>query len=369
MNRLKKQLEAMIKAGGPLSLAQFMECALYDPISGYYASGRAKIGKGGDFYTSVSIGPLFGRLLARQFAQMWLLLGSPAEWTLVEQGAFEGQLAVDVLDALREQSPDCYDATTLVLIEPFAVYESAQRAALEQHRSKTRWTRCLESCPPFTGVHYSNELLDAFPAHQVKWTRGRWVELRIGSTGDQFCWVEAEIVDPAVARAADRLSVQIEGTVREVCPLHEKWITDLSVKLETGWILICDYGMSEEELGLPHRAGGTLAAYRNHQRSGCAIQDPGSQDITYQLNFSNIARLGKENGLQIVASIDQSRFLTGVAPLHFKDSNAPLSLGQRRETLAFRSLTHPELLGSRFKTLIFSKNRNAPEIIAGGRYA
>jgi SAM-dependent MidA family methyltransferase len=369
MNPLQKQLQEMIERQGPISLAQFMACALYDPVAGYYASGRARIGKGGDFYTNVSIGPLFGKLLARQFAEMWILLGAPVEWTLVEQGAFDGKLAGDVLDALLEQSPDCYQATTLVLIEPFACFEIAQRALLARHSSKTRWAPSLQSCPPFTGVHYSNELLDAFPAHQVRWTEGRWVELRVGFSGDQFCWLEAEIADPAVARAVSRLSVPVEGAVREVCPLHEGWITDLSVKLKNGWILLCDYGLSEEELALPHRANGTLTAYRNHRRSACALQEPGGQDITYQLNFSNINRLGREKGLQLVASTEQSRFLTGVAPLHFKDSQTALSKEQQKEALAFRSLTHPELLGSRFKTLIFSKNRPASETLAGGRYA
>ena len=359
----------MIEREGPISLAQFMACALYDPISGYYASGRARIGKSGDFYTNVSIGPLFGKLLARQFIEMWTLMGAPAEWTLVEQGAFDGQLARDVLDALLEQSLDCYRATTLLLIEPFAFFAGAQRALLARHASKTRWSPSLESCPPFTGVHYSNELLDAFPAHRVRRTQGNWVELRIAFSGEQFYWMETEVSDPAVARAVDRLSEPVEGAVREVCPLHQDWLTDLSVKLENGWILICDYGLSEQELALPHRAAGTLTAYRNHRRSNCALEEPGCQDITYQVNFSDIIRLGNENGLQLVASTDQSRFLTGVAPLHFKDSQAPLSKEQQKEALAFRSLTHPELLGSRFKTLIFSKNRPASETLAGGRYA
>jgi SAM-dependent MidA family methyltransferase len=369
MTRIKKQLQELIEREGPISLARFMARALYDPISGYYASGKARIGKAGDFYTNVSLGPLFGKMLARQFAEMWVLLGAPAEWTLVEQGAFNGQLAGDVLDALREQSPDCYQATTLILVEPFAFFESAQRALLGKHSSKTRWAPNLASCPPFMGVHYSNELLDAFPAHQVKWIQGRWVELRIGFSGDNFCWIETEITDPAVARAVQRLSVSVEGALREVCPLHESWITEVSVKLTNGWVLVCDYGLSEEELALPHRAAGTLTAYRNHRRSRCALEEPGCQDITYQLNFSDIVRLGREKGLQLVASTQQSRFLTGVAPLHFKDSQSPLSTKQQKEVLAFRSLTHPELLGSRFKTLIFSKDRPVTEALAGGRYA
>jgi SAM-dependent MidA family methyltransferase len=356
MTPLKKQLVETIEREGPISLAQFMASALYDPTLGYYSSGRAKIGKKGDFYTSVSVGPLFGKLLARQFSQMWNLLGNPPEWTLLEQGAFDGRLAGDVLDALQEQSPDCYEATKMLLVEPFACFEAAQRTTLENHSDKTHWMRTLAACPSFTGVHYSNELLDAFPAHQVRWTNGKWVELRVGILGENFSWVEAEIDDPEVARAASRLSITQEGGVREVCPLHEAWIKELSLKLQRGWIVVCDYGMSEEELALPHRSGGTLTGYSNHQRSACPLQDPGAQDITYQVNLSDISDLSKERDLQTVTLTEQRRFLTGIAPLHFTDSSTPLNKQQQKEALAFRSLTHPDLLGSRFKTLILSKN-------------
>ena len=57
-----------IERDGPIPFARFMELALYHPEHGYYASGRASIGRRGDFFTNVSVGPLFGKLLAAQFA-------------------------------------------------------------------------------------------------------------------------------------------------------------------------------------------------------------------------------------------------------------------------------------------------------------
>src|SRR3954471_18599218 len=114
---LAAKLRARIASDGPITFADFMQAALYDPGHGYYASGRAAIGRKGDFITSVSVGPLFGRLLARQFGAWWEELGRPAPFTLVEQGAHDGRLAADVLDGLRAQKPECFAAAQYVIVE------------------------------------------------------------------------------------------------------------------------------------------------------------------------------------------------------------------------------------------------------------
>ena len=67
---------------GPVSFAWFMEQALYHPELGYYSSGRCAIGRRGDYFTNVSVGPLFGKLLAAQFAEMWEALGRPTDFVL-----------------------------------------------------------------------------------------------------------------------------------------------------------------------------------------------------------------------------------------------------------------------------------------------
>src|SRR5215217_8061206 len=100
MSELAPLLHHLIQERGRISFREFMDLALYQPEHGYYSSGRAAIGRGGDFYTSVSVGPVFGRLLARQFAELWDRLGNPAEFAIVEQGAHEGTFAADCLAAL-----------------------------------------------------------------------------------------------------------------------------------------------------------------------------------------------------------------------------------------------------------------------------
>src|SRR5438105_15419652 len=119
---LTKITRAEINEPGPIPFARFMELALYHPKHGYYASGRASIGRRGDFFTNVSIGPLFGKLLAAQFAEIWEKLGRPRDLKIVEQGAHDGAFATDVLTALRESASDCFAATSYCIVEPFQIW-------------------------------------------------------------------------------------------------------------------------------------------------------------------------------------------------------------------------------------------------------
>src|SRR5690242_12742976 len=99
-----------IRERGPQPFAWFMEQALYHPQFGYYSSGRAAIGRKGDYFTNVSVGPLFGRLLAAQFVEIWERLGKRDNFAIVEQGAHDGQFARDVLSAIRIRSPEFLSA-------------------------------------------------------------------------------------------------------------------------------------------------------------------------------------------------------------------------------------------------------------------
>ena len=119
-----------IRQTGPVSFDWFMEQALYHPELGYYSSGRCAIGRRGDYFTNVSVGPLFGRLLAAQFVEMWEVLGRPEDFAIVEQGAHHGDFARDALGALRERAPDFFSTLRYRIIEPFPILRERQEEAL-----------------------------------------------------------------------------------------------------------------------------------------------------------------------------------------------------------------------------------------------
>ena len=100
-SRLHDRIVSIVRESGPITVARFMNLALYDPEDGYYTSAAQRSGKQGDFYTSVDVSPLFGELIAEQLAEMWEVLrsGGADRFDLVEAGAGNGRLARDILDA------------------------------------------------------------------------------------------------------------------------------------------------------------------------------------------------------------------------------------------------------------------------------
>ncbi len=175
---------------GPIPFRDFMELALYHPGHGYYASGRAAIGRAGDFFTNVSVGPLFGRLLARQFAEMWERLARPEPFVIVEQGAHRGDFAHDALTSLREFAPECFAAAEYHIVEPSAALAQTQRQRLAEFAKTAHWHGSVADLPPFIGVHFSNELLDAFPVHLVRWTGSQWLERHVEWRDGAFAFVD-----------------------------------------------------------------------------------------------------------------------------------------------------------------------------------
>ncbi|PYJ07321.1 MAG: hypothetical protein DMF06_16030, partial [Verrucomicrobia bacterium] len=183
-----------IRRDGPVSFAWFVEQALYHPELGYYSSGRCVIGRKGDYFTNVSVGPLFGRILAAQFAEMWEALGRPEDFVIVEQGAHQGDFARDVLGAVRERRPDFFAALRYWIVEPFPILSERQKETLWDFSGMVAWKKSLAELEPFCGVHFSNELLDAMPVRLIsKGADADWEERRVAESGDGFGFVTAPI--------------------------------------------------------------------------------------------------------------------------------------------------------------------------------
>jgi len=189
VNEVAKQITQEIAARGLISFARFMELALYCPVYGYYEREQDTAGRAGDYYTSVSVGSLFGELLALQFAE-WLQevlglhargqrSGAQGRGGIVEAGAHDGGLARDVLRFLRERRPELFAPLEYWIVEPSERRRAWQERRLGEFGHKVRWVRQLsELTTGVRGVVFSNELFDAMPAHRFGWDarQGRWFE-------------------------------------------------------------------------------------------------------------------------------------------------------------------------------------------------
>ena len=346
-----------------------MELALYAPAHGYYAGGRAAIGRRGDYLTSVSTGPLFGRLLSDQFEEMWRLMGRPAEFTLLEQGANTGDFAHDVLVAAGA-FPEFFQALRYRIVEPFPVNKERQRARLAEFCGGTavEWYPALAAAPGFTGVHFSNELLDAMPVHLLVYRRGEWLEryVSLAEPGGEFVWTEGPFSNQALEPFAARLP-RVEGYRTEINLAAHDWLRTVNTRLERGYVLVADYGFSRNDFYHPDRREGTLCCYRSHRRSDDPLVAVGEQDITAHVEFTSLVETGMDAGLELAGFADQHRFMIALGKHAFPDATEPLTPARQKEMRAFATLMHPALLGRGFQFLALSKT--APRGLRGFEFA
>ncbi|MDB6053131.1 MAG: hypothetical protein JWN25_654 [Verrucomicrobiales bacterium] len=310
MNAAEKTIRELIDRYGSIALPDFMELALYHPADGYYEKERS-IGKAGDFYTSVSVGPVFGALLA------WWIGSQPDTGSasdpiaLVETGAHDGTLAFDIMTQMEAEfsRPFHYH-----IIEPSAKRQERQNQRLAAWSGRVTWHKRLSDLPIVNGVIFSNELLDAFPCHRLVWHKEtkRWMESMIGLKKDKFSWklqethISVEGISPSSLKELEPLLP--DGYVIETSPLAARWWQEASAHLGKGIMMTFDYGFSGLEQFIPERTKGTLRGYSSHQTTD-PLQDPGEQDMTYHVQFDALREAGEKSGLATVFFDTQEKFL------------------------------------------------------------
>jgi SAM-dependent MidA family methyltransferase len=361
-------IEDVVRERGPMTVAAFMDLALYDPQLGYYARAPQRSGRAGDFFTSVDVGPIFGDLLATQVAEMAEQIQSSADGRLstldlVEAGAGNGRLSADILRATRTRNPALYDRLRLHLIDASPEARRAQPHALGDFSD--RLVSSSDALPPsFEGVLIANELLDALPTHQVVMRDEGLREIYVSrpSTADRrLSAVEGPPSTPALAAYLARARVVLEpGWRAEINLRAVEWLHDAARRLSRGFIILIDYGHEARELYSGSHAGGTLTTFSGHTMAGPELQTPewlarpGEQDLTAHVDFTSVRAAAEEEGLVTLGFMDQTYFLLALV-----GDTAPSGLRQR---LALKTLTMPGGLGSTHKVLILGKEVGSPSL-------
>jgi len=392
MKTLVEIIRCEMAARGILSFARFMELALYCPVYGYYETKKDTPGRRGDFYTNVSVGELFGQLLAFQFAE-WLgteVRSQKSEIRIVEAGAHDGQLAKDILNGLQSRRPKLFEQIQYAIIEPSARRQKWQKEKLAEFAPRVCWFTGIEDLKlktrnsKLSGIIFSNELLDAMPVRRFGWDAAKklWFEWGVAIEGGKFVWAriqnpevrsqKSELNLPSVLRhlPAALLAVLPDGYTIETCPAAENWWREAASLLERGRLMTIDYGLTADELFSPSRTRGTLRAYFRHRASDDILANVGEQDLTAHVNFSAIQTAGESAGLTTESFPTQPQFLTRILEKTLKDKSfgelvaskrlvSPKSDGGGSEdgwTSAqagqFQTLTHPEHLGRAFRVLV-----------------
>jgi SAM-dependent MidA family methyltransferase len=393
LNKLTEIIAGEIKRENrqTVSFARFLELALYCPEHGYYEKECATIGRDGDFFSSVSVGSLFGELLAFQFAQ-WLESeagGSKPEARIVEAGAHDGKLARDILNWLEFRRPKLVEAITYCIVEPSARRQQWQKETLKNHARRVRWFENLRAvghdpstaaatCRPSSaaphfsgicGIIFSNELLDAMPVHRLGWDAvgQKWFEWGVTVKDGRFLWArmprdegfrDSSVKHQPPGLPDELLNVLPDGFTTEISPAAANWWREAATLLQCGKLLTIDYGLSAEEFFMPERRDGTLRAYHRHHRVEDLLANVGEQDITAHVNFTAIRQTGEAAGLQTEAFLTQAQFLMQIAR-NISQRKSDFGAWTSARVRAFQTLAHPEHLGRSFRVLIQSKSRES----------
>ena len=349
-----------IRATGPLTVAEYMETALYHREYGYYAAAARRSGREGDFYTSVDAGPVFGEMIAVQLAEICSLLQErgAVRIDLVDAGAGDGRLTRDILTAAARNHPEFYDRVAVTLVERSHAARECHARTLRAHTAKL--SASSDRLPSsVTGVIVANELLDALPVHVVSASSSGLCELYVAESDGALIEVEGPL-STAVAEYTRGEPIGLDAGVRAEIGLQAiDWISEAAAALETGILLLFDYGLPQSELYSRARPRGTLTTYRRHTTTpDDYLKNPGAVDITAHVNLTAVTRAAEAAGLTSLGITDQTYFLLalGIAE-HLSAENDAQAVSER---LAAKTLLVPGGLGSTIKVLAFSKALGHP---------
>ena len=414
---LRQVIEQETRERGPIPFSRYMELCLYHPELGYYSRHAEQFGKAGDFYTSSDVHAVFGRLLARQFEEIWQLLGSPERIEVLEVGPGRGLFAQDALDWSEKKFPHFFRALCYSLAENSPALRQRLQSTLRRHFASgkaslapisatpsetgksTLWTgdawkgstgknapgeldtyegttgkgttSVVAKWPSFgralaPGVRcepviiFANEFFDALPVEVVS-SQGA---LRISAEKGHFVETWAPLSSKEMD-FLDRYSVHPEGDERIEVPLiAQQSMTRIASCMERGILVAIDYGYTrQEQLAGRHR--GTLTAFRQHSVSANPYEAPGEQDITAHVNFTALAAAAEQTAVYVHPLLTQSQFLMGIGEANqFADAFEECRLPQERAKVALqlKHLVTPSGMGESFHVLLAAKGVDAKDL-------
>lgn len=360
VNRLRRR----IKTEGPISFHDWMQAALYDPADGYYMrKDLVRQGRAGDYRTAPETSVLFATTFAHYFLELYLELGQPSHWTIVEAGGGSGAFAHGVLSTFQSHAPNIYAGTCYVIDELSPAGRSAAAAKLEPFSDRVEFKRLGDIDAPLDhAILFSNELIDAFPVHRVIGRRGRLQELYVdlNQSGD-FVWIEGELT-PRVAAYCEQIDLRLAETqIHEINIDSEEYFSAAAKLVRNGYLITVDYGASRHELlDDPARFAGTLRAFNRHHLIDDPLADAGAQDLTTTIDWTQVREIAARCGFAEVCCERLDRFLlnqgllselaylTG-AQMHAADMVA-LQLGARE-------MIRPDGLAASFHVLVHRISR------------
>ena len=354
---VKEHIEA---SGGVISFADYMHKVLYEPGLGYYMAGAAKFGAEGDFITAPEVSPLFGASMAVQIAE--ILDAMPTGGCVLELGAGSGQLANSILNNL-----ECNADFQYFILEPSAELQQRQRQMLNSSLSERLFScvQWLDALPTnFTGVIVANEVMDALAVE--RFSIGQDGLQQVCVTGDLQETVRpaSKDLNKAVAALEHDIGESLPlGYTSEFCAFLPLWIEALAASLNSGVLILVDYGYPRREYYSDERLDGTLSCYYRHRAHGNPYYLPGLQDITAHVDFTAVVEAGVASGLELLGYAAQSAFLLDNELLSLAEARGAICESEKDHMSLMKqvkTLTLPGEMGERFQVMALGKGYELP---------
>ncbi len=377
--KLIQKLIEEIAVHGPLTFARFMEQTLYNKEYGYYMtqavepdqSSRERIGWEGDFFTAPELSPILAKTLVRQVLEIDAQLGHPSPFTCVEMGGGNGTFAADFLQQCRQIAPDFLSRLCYSLVERSPSLQSLQqsriREAMGNHGERQlSWVSAVEhlDADSVVGMMFSNELVDAFPVHRVALHNDHLQEIFVDYAEGQFVERLGPLSSPRLEEYVHRHHVVLqEGQASELHVAAEQWVSQVARVLRKGVVITIDYGHTGSDYYAADRKDGTLICYYQHAISTNPYTRVGEQDMTAHVNFSALAKAGKECGLFPVGFTTLANWLMGLGVGEIVDGQD----SESHDVHALSELLRPHGMGTTFKVLVQTKGIE-PVPLQGLRY-
>lgn len=344
---------------GFLPFDAFMATALYEPGLGYYESAEV-FGDKGDFVTGVDLGPWLALGFADLLIWGWEQLGRPEHWSLLEQGSGSGRLLADLLPLLKEHALPF--PSDVIAVERSAHMRSRQTERFEALELNVRQLERLDDLegPLDPCLMFSNELPDAFPVKCFAWRNGKFFERGVGPerNGNGFVWVDAAepLADPPEV-APSLVAGWPEGYISEWNPGLAAWQASVARAVGRGYVFTVDYGYAQPEYYRSGRPTGTLLGHIGHRTHENVLEGPGSMDITAHVDFTALAKAGRNVGLNPVSWMSQGAWLAQSPSVQHRLATLAAS-GKVDDIAALahaKRLMLPFGMGESFKLLIQSR--------------
>ena len=334
MSALGERLARQIAATGPMRLSDYIADCLGDPQDGYYTT-RDPLGAAGDFTTAPEISQMFGELIGLWLAQMWMQTGRPAPLLLAELGPGRGTLMADILRAARAV-PGFADALQVWLVETSPALRKRQRETLAGAvpGDRLHFADAVEALPAGPLFVVANEFFDALPIRQFQRAPGGWAERMVGLEGERLAIGLAPSEQDA--ELDRRFGAAPEGTIVETSAPGEAVAATLG--LRGALLLAVDYGDCQG-------TGDTFQALRGHAPAD-PLASPGEADLTAHVGFRWLAEAAPGHRHFFAT---QGEFLERLGIT--ERARALARAGGGDIVSQHRRLTHPDEMGTLFKTL------------------